>query len=152
MPAPHIGQWEPTPPPPPEKSDRDDKFKDQHKPSDAPKISDRRGIDWALHDRSRGAIPLTRPIRIQCYPDRVVILPEPGLPGGQVVPLGPRTEESVDGFVKAIWDQMGPWGIAGRHMYWKPVLDFQVMPGGERRYADFHKLLEGSGLAVQRKP
>jgi len=26
------------------------------------------------------------------------------------------------------------------------------MPGAEPRYADLHKLLDGSGLAVQRKP
>jgi hypothetical protein len=149
--APHIGQWEPTPAPPP-KDDRDDKLKDQHKPSDAAKIADRRGIDWALHDKQRGAVPLARPIRVECYADHLVILPEPGMPGGQVIPLGPRTESAVDGVVKAIWEHVEPWGMAGRHMYWKPILDFQVMPGGEWRYADFHKLLDSSGLTVQRRP
>jgi len=151
MAAPHIGQWEPTPTPPP-KDERDDKLKDQNKPSDANKIADHRGIDWALHDKHRGAVPLTRPIRIECYSDHLVILPEPGMPGGQVIPLGPRTESAVDGFVKAVWEHVEPWGMAGRHMYWKPILDFQVMPGAEPRYADLHKLLDGSGLAVQRKP
>jgi hypothetical protein len=151
MAAPHIGQWEPTPPTLP-KDDKDDKRKDQPRPSDANKIADRRGIDWALHDKQRGAVPLARPIRIECYPDRLVILPEPGMPGGQVIPLGRRTESAVDGFVKAIWEHVEPWGMAGRHMYWKPILDFRVMPGGEPRYDDFHKLLDGSGLTVQRKP
>ena len=146
----HFGQWEPTPPAPP-KDERDDKPKEQRVSSNAPKLADKRGIDWALHDRTRGAVPLARPIRVECYPDHVVILPEPGLPGGRMIPLGPRTEGDVDGFVKAILEQMEPWGIAGRHMYWKPILHFQVMPGAEPRYADFQRLLDGSGLAVERK-
>jgi hypothetical protein len=44
---------------------------------------------------------------------------------------------------------MDRWGIAGRGMYWKPVLKVQVIPGGENRFKDLQTLLEDSGLDVQ---
>jgi hypothetical protein len=41
--------------------------------------------------------------------------------------------------------------MAGRGMYWKPLLQVHVGPGGEQRFADLTALLDGSGIAVERK-
>ncbi len=41
--------------------------------------------------------------------------------------------------------------MAGREMYWRPVLNFYVVPGGEPRMFDLTRSLEGSGLVIERK-
>jgi hypothetical protein len=107
-----------------------------------------RGQDWALPGAARGSVAITRPIRVHCHPDRLVIVPEAGLGGGKTVPLGQHTEEAIDEFVSAVWEYMELWGIAGRGMYWRPVLHVDVGPGAERRFEQISILLEGSGLAV----
>ena len=43
------------------------------------------------------------------------------------------------------------WGIAGRGMYWRPVLLIEVTPDAEFRYAELKALLDNSGLIVQRR-
>lgn len=114
-------------------------------------LAKHRGQDWGLPDAAGGSVPISRPIRIQCHHDRLVIVPEKGLGREKSVPLRPRTEESIDEFVSAIWDQMQSWGIAGNGMYWRPVLNVYVAPDAERRYAELDTLLDGSGLNVERK-
>ena len=41
--------------------------------------------------------------------------------------------------------------MAGREMYWRPVLNFYVAPGAEPRMLDLTRSLEGSGLVIERK-
>ena len=41
--------------------------------------------------------------------------------------------------------------MAGREMYWRPVLNFYVVPGAEPRMLDLTRSLEGSGLVIERK-
>ena len=110
-----------------------------------------RGQDWALRDAARGSVGLTRPIRVACLIDRLVIMPEQGVYRGKTIPLGPRTEEALDGFVSAVWEHMDSWGIAGKGMYWRPELHVRVAPNAEQRYAELDALLDGSGLTVRRK-
>ncbi len=55
----------------------------------------------------------------------------------------------MDAFVSAVWDHMKDWGIAGRGMYWRPILKFDVASQAEPRYAEIRTLLDGSGLEVQ---
>ena len=133
------GEWEPTPDPPPkpreEKKD-EDQF-GRKKPHETPKsLAERRGEDWGLRDAARGSVGVTRPIRIECHADRLVVLSDRNPADNKVIPLGPRTASSVDTFISAIWDHIGAWGIAGRGMYWRPVLQVAVAPDGEERFAD----------------
>ena len=69
----------------------------------------------------------------------------------KVIRLGPRTASSIDPFISAIWGHIEGWGIAGRGMYWRPVLQVWVAPGGEERFVDLSALLDGSGLTVKRR-
>jgi len=46
--------------------------------------------------------------------------------------------------------RLAAWGIAGRGMYWRPVLHVYVAPEAEQRFAELSALLEGSGLTVER--
>lgn len=114
-------------------------------------LAHRRGANWGLPDASAASVPITRPIRVDCHRDRLVIVPEQGLPGGKTIPLGPRTEPSIDGFVSAVWEYMEGWGIAGNGMYWRPILKVHVAPDADRCFAELAILLANSGLKVERK-
>ncbi len=145
------GEWEPTPDPPPKK--HDDKDKDDDTPSSkrAKSLASKRGTDWGLRDGGRGAVGLTRPIRVECYGDRLVVVSERGPDSNRVIALGPRTAAAVDPLISAVWEHLDTWGMAGRGMFWRPVLQVYVAPGADRRFAELSTLLDGSGLTVERK-
>jgi hypothetical protein len=144
------GEWRESVKPPPIKPD--DEKPDEKKNGKHPKsLASKRGSDWALPDAAHGSVPVTRPIRVECRADQLIIVPEAGLSGGKAVPLGTRTEASTQAFISAVWEHMETWGIAGRGMYWRPVLNVYVAPGAEQRFADLQILLEGSGLKIVRK-
>ncbi len=109
-----------------------------------------RGRNWGLPNAARGSVPITSPIRIDCCPDRLVLVPEKGLGQPKVIPLGPRTQDSVDALISDVWEYIERWGSAGTGMYWRPVLNVHVAPNAETRYSDLQILLEGSGLEVRR--
>ncbi len=143
------GEWEPTPDPPPKKAD--DKDNDKQDGKREKSLAAKRGADWGLRDSSRGSFGVTRPIRIDCYADRLVVVSERSPAASRTIPLGPRTASSIDTLISAVWEHMDTWGIAGRGMYWRPVLQVYVAPDAERRFADLAALLEGSGLTIERK-
>ena len=149
------GEWEPTPEPPPDSPEvnRNDGPPDKNggECSITKSLTAKRGKGWGLRDAASGSVGIRRPIRIECHVDRIVVLSDRGPRDNKVVPLGPRVESSVDTLISAVWEQMEAWGIAGRSMYWRPVLKVSVAPGGERRFAELATLLEGSGLLVERK-
>ena len=116
-------------------------------------LSESRGRDWALPENALGATGLTRPIRLACHPDRLVLLPEDrGKEKPQVLRVGGQLDEQVDNLVSQVWERMEGWGIAGPGMYWKPILMVEVAPDGEQRYAELNRLLQNSGITVKRKP
>ena len=115
-------------------------------------LAGRRGADWALPKSTGGVTAITRPIGVLCLPDRLVLLPEKGDSRAQeqVVVAGPLGD-SIDSFVSSIWKHMDGWGIAVAGGYWKPVLQVKVTPEAEQRFYELQRLLEGSGIAVERK-
>ena len=96
-------------------------------------------------------MPITRPIRVACYHDRLVIVSEDALGPTKTVPLRSRTEESIEEFVSAVWEHMNGWGIAGRGMYWRPILNLHVGTDAQPRFEELQALLEDSGLEVRRR-
>ena len=139
------GQWQP------DASSADDGSAGFAYAGDGPdKLADTRGSNWGLPDAAGGSVPITRPIRIDCYPDRLLLVPEQGLGGSKVIPLKMRTEDAVDELISTIWDHMESWGIAGKGMYWRPVLNLYVAPNAEDRFEELKTLLDGSGLEVKR--
>jgi len=117
----------------------------------AESLAKSRGRDWGLPDAAGSSVPVSRPIQIECHRDRLVVLPERGLEGGKTVRLGSRTEDSIDEFISGVWEYMDRWGIAGKGMYWRPILNVHIEPGAEQRYAELKTLLDGSGLTVEMK-
>ncbi len=114
-------------------------------------LSETRGRDWGLRDAAGGSVPITRPIRVDCHGDRLVVVSGNGPYSDRTIGLGPQTVDSIDTLISAVWEHMDSWGIAGQGMYWRPILSVRVAADAEARFADLEDLLEGSGLTVERK-
>lgn len=109
-----------------------------------------RGQNWGLPESGPSAVPLARPIRVECREDRIIVVAERGANmTSRVIKLGPRTEESVDEFVSAIWDHMERWGIAGDGFYWHPIIKLETIGGGAERANELKSLLANSGLEIR---
>jgi len=122
----------------------------QPQPGQAPSgcIADRRGENWALPDRARGTVPVSRPVKVICCNDSLTIVSDDPREPGRKIEVQQNTVEAVDGFVSELWEHMNGWGIAGRAMYWRPQLRIKYETGAEQRAADLERLLQGSGLDV----
>lgn len=112
-------------------------------------LAGKRGADWGLPDAASHMTPVTRPVIIRCEPNRLTIVPDDNHSLPKTVPLGARTEDSVDQLVSGVWDHMKGWGLAGRGMYWRPNLVMEVAPGAETRFSELQALLAGSGMEVK---
>jgi hypothetical protein len=144
------GEWQEKIKPPPVKP-VEEKLDGKKNGKPTKKPPNTRGRDWGLPDSGFGSVPVTRPIKIECQANQLIILPESGTSVAKNVTLGARTDASIQAFVSAIWDHMDSWGIAGRGMYWRPILNVHVAPGAEQRFEELASSLEGSGLKVVRK-
>ncbi len=109
----------------------------------------KRGKNWALPNRGRDAVPVSRPVRAICRADQVIVLLDPQQQKTKIVPMPGATADSLDALVSALWRHMDTWGIAGAGMYWRPILVLQPAPGGEQRAEDLRRLLDGSGIVVE---
>lgn len=114
-------------------------------------LSNTRGRDWGIPGASHESFPVTRPIFVRCYPDKLTILADESSSTGKNIALTEQTKDSIDDFVSALWQQMKSWGIAGKGMHWRPALIFTVEPGAVDRYADLKTLLADSGFDVRER-
>lgn len=113
-------------------------------------LAKKRGRDWSLPPDAARAVPLRRPIRVQCRADQLIVLPDKGATGGHSIAIDASLEKSVDELVRAVWSHTKGWGIAGSGMYWRPELMLEIGPGGEARFAELQRLLKDSGLEIRR--
>jgi hypothetical protein len=144
------GEWRPSQDPP--KPDREAEEKEEKKKHPYDKVRmDHDQDDWALRNATRHAAAVSRPIHVDCYPDRIVLVPEAGSGEPRVILCETGGRRDADKLVAAIWEIMDTWGMAGREMYWRPVLNFYVVPGAEARMMILARSLEGSGLVIERK-
>ncbi len=115
-------------------------------------IARRQGANWALPGAAMGAIPIQRPVHVECLVEGLRLRAEQGVAGSSVtVPWSGASEGATRKLVKAIWDRIDAWGIAGAGAYWKPVVELDVQPGAERRYYELGGLLQDSGIEVNRR-
>ena len=146
------GEWRPSEETTPPKRDPEQEAKEKAEkkkhPYDKVKM-DHDQNDWALRNATRHAAAISRPIHVECFPDRIVLVPEGDEP--RVVFCNYGGPRDADKIVAAVWEIIDTWGMAGREMYWRPVLNFYVAPGAEGRMFDITRSLEGSGLVIERK-
>ena len=108
--------------------------------------------NWALPEKMAGArgTAIVRTIRVQCFPDRFVLLPSRS--DGSTAMFG-LTDGDVNRatlqLATALRDRISKWGAALPGGRWQPRLSVDVMPGGEERYRQLQSLLGGSGIEVQ---
>jgi hypothetical protein len=111
-----------------------------------------KGANWALPKVVAKSTGITRPIAVQCYYDRLVIVPDQSDGGEpQVVPVVGSVRGSIEQFVSDVWTHMDGWGMAVAGGYWKPVLKVWVAPGAETRFRELEILLKDSGMEVERR-
>jgi hypothetical protein len=114
-------------------------------------LAKRRGRDWGLQDAENHMSPVTRPVLVQCYANKLVIVPEDRTQQALVTSLDGAADDDVDAFVVNVWKHTKAWGIAGKGMFWKPTLVMDVAPGGDSRFAEIQALLADSGIDVRRR-
>lgn len=113
----------------------------------------RRGRDWGLPRQAARATPVTRPIKLRVEAERLVVRGEnPAGRDQRVIPMGENTLDAVDELAAVVAERVETWGMAGRGMYWRPLLVVEVAPGGEARFAELQALLADSGLDIRRVP
>ena len=111
-------------------------------------ISDVRGKNWALPGASSGAVPFQRSVRIELSPKAITLYSPDPRQSPESIPFDGSTRDAIEQLVSEIWQHMGHWGIAGRGMYWKPVLNIYVEPGAQKRAIELEQLLKQSGLQI----
>jgi hypothetical protein len=124
---------------------RDDKPQEKHHA---------RGKNWALVDANSQATPIRRTIQVVVRGDRVSILPEgasaaAAAAAGREISLSGNSRETYEPFVTALETQIQDWGMAGKGLYWRPVLDINIGPDGQQRAADITRLLKNSGIELR---
>jgi hypothetical protein len=131
-------------------------------PPPAPKTDDDRpqpkhhvrGKNWALVDANSQSTPIRRTIQMVVRGDRVVILPDGASPTdpnavGQEIPIAGSGRDAYEPLLIALEKEIKDWGMAGRGLYWRPVLDITIGPDGERRANDITRVLKNSGIELR---
>lgn len=113
----------------------------------------RRGNNWGLPHAQGRTFGVTRPIRVVCLRDRMILLPDRrDAPRPSEFPLSEAmTAKELDAIVVAIQKQMEGWGLAAENGYWKPELHVEVAGDAEARFEELKSALHGSGIDVRRK-
>ena len=111
----------------------------------------RRGANWALppsitHTQGNAIV---RTIRVQCYPNRMVLMPPSR--GGATEMFGLADNDMNRATIElasAVRDRIKRWGAAIPGGRWQPRLDVEVMPQGEQRFYQLQRLMSGSGVEI----
>ncbi len=113
-------------------------------------VAKRKGRNWAWSAGQSRQTAVVRSIRLVCYDDRWVLLPDAGSKDKpQTVMLDVAMQTSAEELAEVITKRVDRWGIALAGGYWKPVIEVEVAPRGEKRFEQLQRLMEGSGLDVQ---
>jgi len=96
-----------------------------------------------------GGNAIVRTIRVQCYPDRFVLLPAASAGATEMFGLSSGdVERATLRLATAVRDRIKRWGPALPGGRWQPRLEVIVMPRGEIRFHQLRTLMSGSGVEV----
>jgi hypothetical protein len=110
------------------------------------------GRDWALPPQSVSGpkTEMLRTIRVECHPDRFVLLPEGGR--GEVKAYSFADGDIHQASMKLATDvreRVRNWGTSIPGSRWQPVLDVIVAAGAQPRFEQMRQLYDGSGLVIE---
>lgn len=115
-------------------------------------IARQRGANWALPQTAFTSTGITRPIQVELYQDRLVILPDRGdHRDPQTFPVEGPMRRSLPSFVNGVWNHTERWGMAVAGGYWKPVLRVHVAPDADQRFRELDALMKDSGIEVEQR-
>lgn len=103
-------------------------------------------------EQSHSLVSITRPIKLDCYADKLVLAGDDGDPANnKEIPLGGFVQDSVGRLENEIHERIGSWGMAGRGMQWHPIVVVNVAPEAAERYPAIERMLKADGLEVRNK-
>ncbi len=110
------------------------------------------GRDWALPPQSISGpkTEMLRTIRVECHPDRFVLLPEGGRGEAKTYPFadGDIQRASMK-LATDVRERVRNWGTSIPGSRWQPVLDVIVAAGAQPRFEQMRQLYDGSGLVIE---
>jgi hypothetical protein len=109
------------------------------------------GRQWALPESvaGMGGNAIVRTIRLQCYPDRFVLLPAKNEGATEVFSFfNGDIERATLELATTLRDRIDQWGPALPGGRWQPRLEVQVKPRGQMRFHQLRTLMNDSGIEV----
>ena len=93
---------------------------------------------------------MLRTIRVECHPDRFVLLPEGGRGEAKTYPFadGDIQRASMK-LATDVRERVRNWGTSIPGSRWQPVLDVIVAAGAQPRFEQMRQLYDGSGLVIE---
>ncbi len=111
-----------------------------------------RGKNWANKAADSPETAVARAISVRCSGREIVFLPPKGSLGKPIaIEWDGDPVIVVDSIALQVRNRIKSWGMAIGGGYWDPVLDVEVAPDGEQRFADLVAFFDQSGIKVQRK-
>ena len=111
----------------------------------------RQGRDWAIPESMAGlgGNAIIRTIRVQCYPDRFVLLPSKNEGATEVFAFfnGDVNRATLE-LATALRDRIDTWGPALPGGRWQPRLEVEITPNSEMRFHQLRTLMNGSGIEL----
>ncbi|RMF39837.1 MAG: hypothetical protein D6753_12905 [Planctomycetota bacterium] len=105
--------------------------------------------DWTWKQIPPGHTAVVRPIRIHCFADRWIVIPDDGnLDRAVTIPANLPIEQRGMQVATAVDQMVRRWGMAVAGGYWKPVLEVDVAAGAEAQYRVLEALMRRAGLEI----
>lgn len=99
--------------------------------------------------KPKNGVALVRTIHVQVEADRLVVRSSKRSVADRSVPLTDGGQQAASKFVEAIRGEIEGWGMAGQGLYWQPVLEMTVAPGGKPLADRLAAVLRQGGLDVR---
>ena len=92
---------------------------------------------------------IIRTIRVQCYPDRLVLLPSKSEGATEVFSYfnGDIERASLE-LATRLRDRIEMWGPALPGGRWQPRLEVEIKPNSQMRFHQLRTLMNGSGIEL----
>jgi hypothetical protein len=107
---------------------------------------------YAMTSQQNAPLPgmaLVRTIKVRVSPKELVVRSGKTSAADRSIPLDSDMHAAATKFVDAVRKEVTDWGIAGDGLYWQPVLEMSVAPGGENLAQQLAAALRQSGVEVR---
>ncbi len=113
-----------------------------------------RGKNWAIRNADPGMIPIRRTIQVVVRDDVMSILAEASAANqenmtGSEFKFADGPPAAYEALINAVDARIDSWGMAGKGLYWRPVVELKVVADGNHRVDDLMRLLQHSGIEVR---